>query len=345
MFLLFEGQFNRKPNFIWVITYYTFDRHIDNLLESKNTAQARKMLSDDGFLTQEVERGISESQHDMAGMFECVKWLVELNRIVKSLNSPNISDFVFPALRGDLLNSKIIEDLLAAIKRLNSDDLEALFDTLPTTFDELDELINEFLSILRGKKTAGPLRSRYDSNRTTHSTAVVGQRLKLTKGKAQLSKEDTEYSDFIDRLHNLLWAYLSAQLISPTNLFMHEAFVYDLKSPVKFAFNPRCRSTAERALSAPFDYLTSEKNEDEDEVQPPISILYQLYLESGPLINAYDLWRAFYTMIGGEDGEDCDESVALALFYRSLAELKMMGMVRNTRRKTDHVAKSAWMGL
>lgn len=34
-----------------------------------------------------------------------------------------------------------------------------------------------------------------------------------------------------------------------------------------------------------------------------------------------------------------------ALFSRALAELKYMGMVKNSRKKADHLAKLAWKGL
>jgi len=34
-----------------------------------------------------------------------------------------------------------------------------------------------------------------------------------------------------------------------------------------------------------------------------------------------------------------------ALFYRGLAELKYLGLVKNSRKKTDHLTKLAWKGL
>lgn len=34
-----------------------------------------------------------------------------------------------------------------------------------------------------------------------------------------------------------------------------------------------------------------------------------------------------------------------ALFSRAVAELKYMGMIKNSSRKADHVAKSLWKGL
>ena len=46
---------------------------------------------------------------------------------------------------------------------------------------------------------------------------------------------------------------------------------------------------------------------------------------------------------GDESGSDAEEDLeqrqALALFYRSLAELRMMGFLKGTKKKVDHVAK------
>lgn len=84
---------------------------------------------------------------------------------------------------------------------------------------------------------------------------------------------------------------------------------------------------------------------------PVTSILYKLYLESGPLINTFDLWNAFYSIIGhegeedGEAGTGMDKNKAQALFYRGLAELKALGFIRSSKKKTDHLAKLAWKGL
>ena len=37
--------------------------------------------------------------------------------------------------------------------------------------------------------------------------------------------------------------------------------------------------------------------------QPATAILYQLYLESGSLVNASDLWSAFNAIVGEEEDE------------------------------------------
>ena len=77
---------------------------------------------------------------------------------------------------------------------------------------------------------------------------------------------------------------------------------------------------------------------------PVTCILYKLYLESGPLINTLDLWNAFYSIIGHERGEEAGNE-AQALFYRGLTELKALGFIKSSKKKTDHLAKLAWKGL
>ena len=130
-------------------------------------------------------------------------------------------------------------------------------------------------------------------------------------------------------------------------------WLYDSRSPLKDVFTPRPRPVMERALSRPHDYLGCNCCQtSEDSIKPtfpPTAILYQLYLETGSLINVADLWTAFYATLGGEEGEGgdgaTDERTALVLFYRALAELRSMGFVKPTRKKADHIAKLAWKGL
>ena len=42
---------------------------------------------------------------------------------------------------------------------------------------------------------------------------------------------------------------------------------------------------------------------------------------------------------------DRTEPGCRALFYRALADLKYLGMIKHSKKKTDHMAKLAWKGL
>jgi hypothetical protein len=110
------------------------------------------------------------------------------------------------------------------------------------------------------------------------------------------------------------------------------------------------------------------------------SILYTLLNEAGREINVADLWDAFRYRLPGADGnearintgneeEDEDDqddeevngdarggtekettniNVTLAQFYRALAELKMLGLVKSSSSRAkgvDVIMKTSWYGL
>ncbi|OJD14317.1 hypothetical protein AJ78_05312 [Emergomyces pasteurianus Ep9510] len=327
----------------------SFRRHVQHLLDDVEVETARSLIEDDEFLAQHAKAMLRGGKEKISSMLHSVESLLIVLRFLKIPRTPMLSELIIQALSGELLNSTIVEDMLAAIKKSPSNTVEGLLGAIPPVMEELDvfrELRGTLQSLLRKSKGSGPLRSEYDEYHSAHKTTVVGQRVKLTKGKAKLSKQDIEYTTFVNDLSVAFQDYFSSNLIPLQDLFMHEAFLYDLKTPIKDAFTPRPRYTIERALSAPFDYLiTSADDENTTPSKPAISILYSLYSETGSLVNVYDLWRAYFTMAGGEDGEESDERQGLALFYSALSELKMMGMIKHSKKKIDHLVKSAWKGL
>ncbi|OAX85443.1 hypothetical protein ACJ72_00168 [Emergomyces africanus] len=330
----------------------SFRRHVQQLLDDREVEKARSLLEDDEFLAETTITKLRDGQKNISTMLHSVEPLLMVLQFLKVPRTPTLSELIIQALGGELLHSKIIEDMLAAIRKSPSNIVEALLAAITPVMEELyvlKELQEKLQSLLRNKRGTGPLRSEYDEYHSTHKTTVVGQRVKLTKGKAKLSKQDIEYTTFVNDLSVTLQDYFSSNLIPLQSLFIHEAFLYDLKTPIKDVFTPRPRYTIERALSVPFDYLITSVNSADDEnttsSKPAISILFSLYSETGSLVNVYDLWRAYFTMAGGEDGEESDERQGLALFYSALSELKMMGMIKHSKKKVDHLAKSAWMGL
>ncbi|KAG5292003.1 origin recognition complex subunit [Histoplasma ohiense] len=330
----------------------SFRRHIHTLLDEGAVEMVRKVLVDDEFLAQYARSNLWSGQERISSMLRSVETLLSVLRILKIPKTPILSELIIQALGGELLGSKIVENMFMEMKKSPSNTIETLLNTLAQDVGGLDTFTNlqEILkSLLKNNTGPDPLRSEYDKFRSTHKTTIVGQRVKLTKTKAKLSTLEIKYTTVVDDLSAAFQDYLSSNLISPVDLFMHEAFLYDLRTPIKDAFTPRPRLTIERALSTPFDYLVASTHSTDDEStspsKPAISILYNLYLETGSLVNAYDLWRAFYTMAGGDDGEESDEREALALFYLALSELKMMGMVKHSKKKSDHLAKSSWKGL
>ncbi|KAF9894214.1 hypothetical protein FE257_007716 [Aspergillus nanangensis] len=329
----------------------SFRRHCEQLRDEGSSEKVRSLLEDDQYLVQECMQHLQYGQQRMRNIFQVVKAIHKYLRDLSITKRTSISDLSIRALSGELQNSPYMDDTLKAFKALDSVKLQETLATLPsfmTEHPECQELQQSLDALVLAYPNEGPLRSEHDGHNSTVSTTVVQQRVRLNKGKTKLSKQDTEYTQIVDRFCALSEACFAEALIRPQDLFLHEVFLLDMKNPLKEVFSPRPRFAIERALSSPFDYLVSNSETAGTKIsakQPPTAILYQLYLESGSLVNIYDLWQAFYAVYESEQDTDCDERVVMTLFYRALSELKVLGVVKNSRKKVDHVAKSAWMGL
>lgn len=313
----------------------------------------RDLLEDNELLLRESQQHLKVGQQKMRAIFQAVQMVHRYVEDLKIAKQTSISSLSILALAGELLNSPVMEDLFATVKALDSDGLKDFLVILPepvVSDPRFQEVFTDLEGLLKAYDGTEPLRSEYDQRNSVVKSTVVQQRVRLSKGKAKLPKQNIEYTRIVDRLQAVLESYLTEILVRPQDMFMHEAFLFDMKNPLKETFGPRPRFAVERALSSPFDYLVSTSEDAGPGTristkQPATAILYQLYLESGALVNVHDLWNAFYAVFESGEGENCDEQMVMALFYRALSELKAFGMVKGSRRNVDHVAKSAWMGL
>ncbi|PWY72516.1 hypothetical protein BO94DRAFT_246713 [Aspergillus sclerotioniger CBS 115572] len=329
----------------------SFRLYCEELLDEGSAKQVRDLLEDDEILFQHSLQQLRDGQQRMRDIFQCVRLMHLLLKKLSLVKKTSISDLSVRALSGELQDSLLVTDILLATQTLDSTSLMEVSAVLPTTFAgraELQEIRDEVNALEQAYQGTEPLRSAHDKRHAVVATTVVQQRVRLSKGKANLPQEHIEYTKILDRFHTLLEGYFEQTLQSPQDLVLHEIFLFDMRNPLKEIFSPRPRFAVERALSNPFDYLMSTAEKPETKVsanQPATAILYQLYLESGSLVNVYDLWQAFYAVFESEQGDFCDERTTMALFYRAMSELQALGMVKSSRKKADHVAKSAWMGL
>ncbi|CAI7622566.1 unnamed protein product [Penicillium manginii] len=346
---LFQGRFIEA-----IRNLPSFRMYCEDLVEAGSSMEVRTLLENDRHLLGEAFNHIEVGQQRMRDIFQAVTLIHTCLQHTQGTKKTTVSDLSVRALAGELGESQVVDDMLATVRAMDSEKFEAVISTLPAALSNdstLSELKTDFVTLLETHPDQEPLRSEYNINSSVTKTTVVQQRIQLSKGKANLSGQDVEYTKIIDRLVAALQEYFTEILIRPQELFMHEAFLFDLRNPLKDSFAPRPRFAIERAMGSPFDYLISSSDADQDQAkisakQPAAAILYRLYLESGALVNVHDLWQAFLTVYESEEGEKCDERIVMALFYGALSDLKMFGMVKNaSRKKTDHLAKSAWLGL
>ncbi|ERF74483.1 hypothetical protein EPUS_03921 [Endocarpon pusillum Z07020] len=369
----------------------SFRAHAEEILDKGDLKTVRGLLNDDRLLLGAAREAVRNGRETMSRHHAALELFEAVSKVVKPSETPQDSFFIqVQALSGSsFLDSPLYTDLISKITILPSNDMRKMLDAIQQQHSSpgLDAtiLLERLDHVIPPDSTKGPLRTAYDPRHTTTSTTVTNNKVSLSKHGPKLSAKETEYTRLVDQITNTLTSYFETHIVNPVTLFMHEAFVYNLKSPLATVFTPRPRYAAERALSMPYDYLGCECCEGDASTrgggrgqilatQPPTSILWQLWCEAGGIVNVRDLWEAFRAIVidrkeredGGKEEEEereeeiqgnngekdvaeetgvVDERMALALFYRGLAELRMMGFVKPTKRKADCLAKTAWRGL
>ncbi|KAK4629144.1 Origin recognition complex subunit 3 [Fulvia fulva] len=334
-------------------SFRTFAR---KLLDDDEVKILRGLLDSDQSLLSFVRQSVANGRDSLARSNQAIEVIRILQASLPNSVPTAKSKLYVQAMSGKLAGSPLLRTLLLTLRKAPSDvalpviaNLKQSSSDVSMKSAELSEIESELVQLLESKAASGqPLRSEDDIKNSTLRTTVIAQKVELSKQKSTLSKQDAAYTTLIRRLSDLLSSHFEKNLRDPKDLVLHEIFIYDLKSPYREVFTPRPRAAIERALTAPHDYLDCDCCDPEQDeatlaaTQPATAVLYQLYLESGSLINASDLWQAFAAVMG--ESQD-DEHATMALFQRALADMKYLGLVKNTRKRVDHVAKVAWRGL
>lgn len=297
------------------------------MLETDRTSKVvRDLLKDNICLVNTIHTEIIKGH-------KCLERLIHALEVISKIQSLLLSKSKFKKLipwsdlyvlgmSGKLLKSPILRESLLSIKKMSSENLKQLLVQLSA----LEEAIPSLSSILSDLETLtaihpNSIRSSHEINhQKAISTTIVAQKVELSAHSLTPSHQDRGYSTIVDRAYMALHNFFQETLITPQTLFLHEILIYDLKSPHRYVFAPKPRAAVERALSSPHDYLGCEccdiDGEDHGALmgsQPATAVLYQLYLESGSMINMADLWEAFAAVLRTEESEDEDGEEARIL--------------------------------
>ena len=339
----------------------SFQRHIKTLVSGGEVDRAKKLLDNNELLWLEIESTLRVKDDSVLKAIRAMQ-LVSSLKVV----SQNKIEVYAQASTGGLTDSETIREIVNTIKKAAPTKLVSVTDSIlqaaengsyelglePWTADEKDFVqdileIREATKLLTEEVSGKPIRSRYTAHQKMMRTTIIVQKVQLSQDKAALTELDKTYTKLIDRLIQNLEDFIDYD--KPQELFLSEVWLYDSKRPYQDVFTPRPRTAIERALSRPHDYLgckCCDPSIDGSSLShPPTAILYEMYLSAGSLINVSDLLTAFLGALSGDDGEEIGEREGLMLFYRALADLKMLGMVKQSRKKGDHLAKLAWKGL
>ena len=286
-------------------------RYAQTLIEGQEYEELRTLLDDDDSLRDLVVQKIPPSQQALQAISRAVNVLFRAQSSLTLKTQTLWSEMYIRAMSAELAGSAAFEEIMASVKKLPSDTMQDLLDDVAEmlVLHELIEVVMELDQLTNHLADPEvPLRSAYDVHHETLRTTVVAQKVSLSKITSTLSTQDNAYTKIVDRIYAILCTYFEATLINPQELILTEILIFDSKSPHREVFTPKPRFAVERALSSPHDYLGCDcccgSEGGLSATQPATAILYQLYLESGAVINTADLWSAFWTIVGGDGIED-----------------------------------------
>ena len=329
----------------------SLQKHVRALLDEGDDAEAAQLLKSNPHLESVLPSTLEKTSMSLVGLYDALKVLSIIHVSTGSKAQLTWSSLYTKAMAGELAESPLVRELCLSVKKTPSDSMIRLLETLSLTPGlDLTGVTSSLKKLIAKSNAPGPLRTEHDEQRSTLRTTVVQQKVSLSKHKESLSGQDAEYSKLVNRIDLELRGFFTKHLIRPKDLLLHEVLIFDSKSACRDALGPAPRQAVERALSSPHDYLSCDCCEGKEGLtatQPATAILYQMYLESGSVINLADLWAAFQAIMESdkEGEEEGKANEVLALFHRSLAELRYLTMIKNTRKKADHVAKLKWKGL
>ncbi|KAJ9083175.1 Origin recognition complex subunit 3 [Entomophthora muscae] len=171
----------------------------------------------------------------------------------------------------------------------------------------------------------------------------------LTSFCDSLDKIALSPAQLATRLTALLHRFFQAMLPSYRSLPLNETFYYSKTELLEKTFNPQPQTALEFALTRPRVYLpTPASRQGGAPPVPDAAIAYRLYKEAGRLVNIYDWLKAFEHLVVKQHHKQDPKAKPptpvdiQARFAQCLNELKFLGYIQATQRKTDHVQKLTW---
>ncbi|XP_013207310.1 origin recognition complex subunit 3 isoform X2 [Microtus ochrogaster] len=169
------------------------------------------------------------------------------------------------------------------------------------------------------------------------------------------TKKQTKFEMLRENVVNFIDNLVRVYLLPPESQPLHEVVYFSAAHTLREHLNAAPRIALHTALNNPYYYLKNEALKSEEgcipNTAPDICIAYKLHLECSRLINLVDWSEAFATVVTAAEKMDANSTsseemneIIHARFIRAVSELELLGFIKPTKQKTDHVARLTWGG-
>ncbi|XP_053566504.1 origin recognition complex subunit 3 isoform X2 [Bombina bombina] len=342
-------------------------RHLSSFMsfvESQTPDNQVKLLTDDEYLKEMALTFIEDlhSYHEnFTPVLRCLHYFTSI--LPKYPLGKQIRELYCACLEKKVWETEDYSSALLLLRMLAKDELMATLQKcvevlkpysgkqLGNALEKLEEFLVLFQSL---EENAGPVEVEDSSPQKSlqkktdlYQLQKTLMEMKETRRSKKLTRFESIRLEVVDFIDSLVREYLPP----PEMNTLHEVLYFSAASTLRKHLNAAPRIALHTALNNPASYLKSLASEGGSicSAAPDICIAYKLHLECGRLINLYDWLEAFATVVSAAEGGDCDSSkqiddVTHARFIRAVSELELLGFVKATKQKTDHVARLTWGG-
>lgn len=219
---------------------------------------------------------------------------------------------------------------------------------------KIEEFLAQFQSLDEAKEEEDTSGSQSKGLQKTDLYHLQKSLLEM-KELRRTSKKQTKFEVLREQIVSFIDSLVREHLLPPETQPLHEVMYFSAAQALRQHLNAAPRIALHTALNNPYYYLKNEALRSEEgcipNVAPDICIAYKLHLECSRLINLVDWSEAFATVVTAAEKMDASSvtseernEIIHARFIRAVSELELLGFIKPTKQKTDHVARLTWGG-
>ncbi|NXI45309.1 ORC3 protein, partial [Galbula dea] len=341
----------------------SFRRYVEGQVSKKQIA----LLTEDSYLKETVQKLLEDLhvyQENYVLVLRCLH--VFTSSLPKHPLGKQLRELHCTCLEGRVWETEEYESALQLARMLNKTDLvtmlqqcvEIFVSSSGKEFDKTVEKLKEFLTQFQKLEEAfqdpdvsmSPQKELQKKTDLYHLQETLLE-LKESRRCKKLTKFEMLRFEVVDYIDSLVRKHL----VPAEQQTLHEIVYFNTASVLREHLNAAPRIAVHTALNNPHCYLKNQALKSDggslSNKAPDICIAYRLHLECGRLINLADWLEAFSTVVMAAERPNADaasseqeEDIIHARFIRAVSELELLGFIKPSKQKTDHVARLTWGG-
>ncbi|XP_035950695.1 origin recognition complex subunit 3 isoform X4 [Halichoerus grypus] len=341
----------------------SFRRFVEKQASEKQVA----LLTNERFLKEEIQSLLEDLHIYHSNYFLVLRCLHQFtSSLPKYPLGRQIRELYCTCLEKNIWDSEEYVSALQLLRMLAKDELMTILQKcfqvfksssekqLESTAKRIEEFLAQLQSLDEAKEEEDTSGSQSKGLQKTDLYHLQKSLLEM-KELRRTSKKQTRFEVLREKVVNFMDSLVREYLLPPETQPLHEVVYFSAAHTLREHLNAAPRIALHTALNNPYYYLKNEALKSEEgcipNVAPDICIAYKLHLECSRLINLVDWSEAFATVVTAAEKMDANSvaseernEIIHARFIRAVSELELLGFIKPTKQKTDHVARLTWGG-